>query len=306
MPPPLDWTGMVLTGVGLGGLTYAAHLVSLAAPPAAETVACFAGSAALLAAAFWHLRRAPHPLLNLRTLSSPTFRVTQLGGTGYMLVVGSMPFLLPLLFQTEFGWSPVKSGALTAFVFAGNVGIKPATTPLINRFGFRSVLVVSALGTAVLVAALGFTTASTPVAVIALLALASGVTRSTGFTVYTTVGLADMPAELMRDANTLAATSMQLAAGLAIAASTVGLRIGGAVTPAAGPARAPSRSRSACSRSSRSAARPRRCGWTGGPATRPGARATPPRRPAEAARYFPVHFAGNAATASWKIGISAS
>jgi MFS family permease len=233
LPPPLDWAGMLLTGVGLGGLTYAAHLVSLPAPPTAETALCFAGSVALLAAAFWHLRRAPHPLLNLRTLGSPTFRVTQLGGTGYMLVVGAMPFLLPLLFQTEFGWSPVKSGALTAFVFAGNVGIKPATTPLINRFGFRSVLVVSALGTAVLVAALGFTTAATPVAVIALLALASGVTRSSGFTVYTTVGLADMPPELMRDANTFAATSMQLAAGLAIAASTVALRIGGAVTGSA-------------------------------------------------------------------------
>ena len=43
-----------------------------------------------------------------------------------------------------------------------------------------------------------------------------------------------MPAELMRDANTLAATSMQLAAGLAIAASTVALRIGGAVTGSGG------------------------------------------------------------------------
>ena len=113
------------------------------------------------------------------------------------------------------------------------MGIKPATTPLINRFGFRSVLVVSALGTAALVAALGFTTAATPVALIALLALASGVTRSTGFTVYTTVGLADMQPELMRDANTLAATSMQLAAGLAIAAATVALRIGGAATGSA-------------------------------------------------------------------------
>jgi hypothetical protein len=45
-----------------------------------------------------------------------------------------------------------------------------------------------------------------------------------------------MPAELMRDANTLAATSMQLAAGLAIAASTVALRIGGAVTGSGGGA----------------------------------------------------------------------
>jgi hypothetical protein len=45
-----------------------------------------------------------------------------------------------------------------------------------------------------------------------------------------------MPPELMRDANTLAATSMQLAAGLAIAVSTMALRVGGAVTGgAAGP-----------------------------------------------------------------------
>jgi len=144
-------------------------------------------------------------------------------------VVGAMPFLLPLMFQVQFGWSPVKSGAVTAFVFAGNVGIKPATTPLIRRFGFRSLLAVSTAGTAVIVAALGFTSASVPVALIAALALASGITRSTGFTVYSTVGLADMPAELMRDANTLAATSMQLGAGLAVAAATIALRAGSAV-----------------------------------------------------------------------------
>jgi MFS family permease len=192
-----------------------------------ETAVAAAASAALLAGAVVHLRRAAHPLLNLRTLGVPTFRLSQLGGTLYMLVVGAMPFLLPLEFQVQYGWSPIKSGAVAAFVFAGNVGIKPATTPLINRFGFRSVLIASTLAMAVIVAAIGFTTAATPVAVIAALALASGVTRSTGFTVYSTVGLADMPPELMRDANTLAATSMQLAAGLAIAVATVALRIGG-------------------------------------------------------------------------------
>ena len=235
-PPPLDWTGMAATCAGLGGLTYAAHLVSLPAPPAAETAACAAVSAALLALAVRHLRRSAHPLLNLRTLSLPTFRQSQLGMTMYFLVVGAMPFLLPLMFQVQFGWSPVKSGVVTAFVFAGNVGIKPATTPLIRRFGFRSLLVVSTAGTAVIVGALGFTSASVPVALIAALALASGITRSTGFTVYSTVGLADMPAELMRDANTLAATSMQLGAGLAVAAATVALRAGSAVTGGGQPA----------------------------------------------------------------------
>jgi MFS family permease len=145
-------------------------------------------------------------------------------------VVGAMPFLLPLMFQTQFGWSPVKSGAVTAFVFAGNVGIKPATTPLINRFGFRPLLIASTLGSAVVVAALAFCTASTPVWLIAALCLVSGVTRSTGFTVYSTVGLAEMLPELMRDANTLAATTMQLGGGLAIAGASVALRAGDAVT----------------------------------------------------------------------------
>ena len=229
-PPPLDWVGVLLTCAGLGGLTYTAHLVSLPDPPVIQSVAFAVASVALLAGAVVHLGRARHPLVNLRTLSVPSFRVSQAGLFMWFFVVGAMPFLLPLMFQTQFGWSPVKSGAVTAFVFAGNVGIKPATTPLINRFGFRPLLIASALGTAVIVAALGFTSASTPVAVIAALALASGITRSTGFTVYTTVGLADMAPALMRDANTLAATSMQLGAGLAIAGATVALRAGDAVT----------------------------------------------------------------------------
>ncbi len=187
-------------------------------------------SAALLALAVTHLRRAAHPLLNLRTLGVPTFRVSQLGGTMYFLVVGAMPFLLPLMFQVQFGWSPVKSGAVTAFVFAGNVGIKPATTPLIRRFGFRPLLDRLHPGHRRHRRGARLHDRVAPVALIAALALASGITRSTGFTVYTTVGLADMLPELMRDANTLAATSMQLGAGLAVAGATVALRAGDAVT----------------------------------------------------------------------------
>jgi EmrB/QacA subfamily drug resistance transporter len=232
-PPPLDWPGVLLTCAGLGGLTYTAHLISLTPLPAAEIVAFAIISAGALAGAVWHLRRTPHPLLNLRTLRTDTFRVSQLGGSLYWLVVGAGPFLLPLLWQTQFGWSPVKSGAVVLFVFAGNVGIKPATTPLINRFGFRAVLITSTLIMAAVMAALGFTTAATPLPVIALLALISGVVRSSALTVYSTVGFADMPAERMRDANTLFATTSQLANGLSVAVATVALRVGG-LLPGAG------------------------------------------------------------------------
>jgi len=232
-PPPLDWAGVLLTCAGLGGLTYTAHLVSLPAPPTDTTALCAVVSAALLAGAVWHLRRTPHPLLNLRTLRIDTFRVSQFGGSLYWLVVGAGPFLLPLLWETQFGWSPVKAGAVVLFIFAGNVGIKPATTPLINRFGFRTVLVTSTIVMAASMAALGFTTVATPLPVIAVVTLVSGIVRSTALTVYSTVGFADMPADRMRDANTLFATTSQLANGLSVAVATVALRIGGLLPGAA-------------------------------------------------------------------------
>ncbi|HSZ39396.1 MAG TPA: MFS transporter [Trebonia sp.] len=233
VPPPLDWAGVLLTCLGLGGLTYFAHLVSLSATPLAQTVVLGVASAALLTGAVRHLRRAAHPLLNIRTLSIETFRVSQFGGSLYWLVVGAGPFLLPLLWQTQFGWSPVKSGAVVLFIFAGNVGIKPATTPLINRFGFRTLLIVSTVIMAATMVGLAFTTAATPLAVIGVLALISGIVRSTALTVYNTVGFADMPADQMRDANTLLATTTQLANGLSVAFATVALRIGG-LLPGAG------------------------------------------------------------------------
>jgi MFS family permease len=223
---PLDWLGVLLTCTGLGCLTYAAHLLSLSDPPAGTTGAFGIGALILLALAVRHLRRAPYPLLNLRTLRVHTFRVTATGGSLYWVVCGAMPFLLPLEFQTQFGWSPVKSGAVTLFIFAGNVGIKPATTPLINRFGFRAYLIASTLGTVLVVALLGLVTAGTPLPVIALLALVSGVFRSTGMTAYSTVGFTELPADEVRDANMLLAALTVLAAGIAVAVATVALRAG--------------------------------------------------------------------------------
>lgn len=110
-------------------------------------------AAVALAAAVRHLLRTPHPLVNLRTLDVQSFRASALDGSLYMAVVAALPFLLPLLFQEVFGWSAVKSGAVVLFVFVGNIGVKPATTYLINRFGFRPLLIVSTLGLAVTTAA---------------------------------------------------------------------------------------------------------------------------------------------------------
>lgn len=234
--PPLDVPGMLLTCVGLAALTWTAHLVSADRSGPAETAVAGAVAVVALAAAVRHLLRTAHPLVNLRTLDVPSFRAAALDGSLYMAVVSALPFLLPLLFQEVFGWSAVKSGAVILFVFVGNIGIKPATTYLINRFGFRPLLVVSTLGLAVTTAGCALFTAATPVAVIGIVVAVGGVARSVGLSGYATIAFSETGEERLRDANALFATSHQLAAGLGIAIATVALRGGEALTGGARPA----------------------------------------------------------------------
>ena len=225
-PQPLDRAGVLLTCAGLGGLAWTAHLLSEPATPWGRTTAWGLGALAVTAWSVVHLLRARTPLVDLRSLRVATFRASVTGSSLFWIAVGAAPFLLPLLFQDVFGWSPVRAGAVVLFVFVGNVAIKPATSWLLRRYGFRAVLLASTAGVAASLVALGAVTAATPLAVIAALCLLSGVARSVGFTAYNTVAFSDVPPEGMRDANTLAATAQQLGAAFGVAAATVALRAG--------------------------------------------------------------------------------
>src|ERR1700722_5103754 len=74
-PPRLDWAGVVLTGLALGRLTYAASLLAQPAPPWVTVAAVAVPATGLLILALRHLLRVPDPLVDLRTLRIPTFRL---------------------------------------------------------------------------------------------------------------------------------------------------------------------------------------------------------------------------------------
>ncbi len=221
---PLDWPGVILTCAGLGGLVVAAHLLSLPRFAVAEVAVICALSLGCLAAAVRHMLRIDDPLLNLRVLSVPTLRWSLGGGSLCWIVIGATPFLLPLMFQTVLGWSPLKSGAVVLFIFLGNIGIKPATTPLLRRFGFRTILVASTVALAATVLAAALISSSTPVAIAAIICLAGGVARSVTLTANISVGLSEVTPDQLADANSLTATAQQLSLGFAVAAAAILLR----------------------------------------------------------------------------------
>ena len=149
-------------------------------------------------------------------------------------MISAIPFLLPLFFQLGFGWSAAQAGVIIIALFLGNLGIKPFTTPMMRRWGIRTVLLIalpmSAAGLLGM-AALQSTTAL-PI-MVALLAI-SGIFRSVGFSAYNSVAFADVPTDRMTHANTLHATLQELGAGLGIAVGALLVRVGDPVSVALG------------------------------------------------------------------------
>jgi MFS family permease len=227
----LSWHWIFLVNLPLGVVAFCLALRML---PAAERAAHpvrldWAGALAvglgLLTAAVRHLRRTAYPLLDLGVLGVRTYRAATFSGSLFRTVVSAAPFLLPLLFQDAFGWSPLRTGLVLMAVFVGNLGIKPFTTPLMRRFGFRPVLLGSTAGLAASFAGCALLTPATPLWITALTLLASGIFRSTGFTAYNSLQFADVGRAGLAGANTLAATLQQLAAGLGVAVGALVLRL---------------------------------------------------------------------------------
>lgn len=226
----LDVRGFVAVTTAIGalvvGLELLAHPDTVVAGSVLLAVAGVLGVLAVL-----RLRRVPSPFLDLAALRLPTFRVSNSSGALFRAAVFSAPFLLPLLLQDGFGWSPVAAGAMVLWLFVGNVAIKPVTSPLLRRVGFAPVMIGSGIGVALTFVAVALLGPATPVVLLAAVFLASGVFRSLGFTAYNTIQFADVPAPGMRHANTLSETVAQLASGVGIATAAVAARILEALLP---------------------------------------------------------------------------
>ena len=226
VPRAFDPLGFVLSGTGLASLVYGIDLVGR--PEAGWTQAAIFCAAGLFVsfAAVYHALRSPAPLLDLSTLRVPTFATSTLWcGVLYRIVIGSTPFLWALMFQISFGMSAFASGLLIIGCAIGDVSMKAVTTQILRRFGFRRVLFVNGLAITVLVTLSGMFTRATPIAIIFLVLLGVGVSRSMQFTALNALAYSDIEPSKMSAASSLAGTLQQISFGLGIAFGALALHI---------------------------------------------------------------------------------
>ncbi|MBF9000394.1 DHA2 family efflux MFS transporter permease subunit [Vibrio nitrifigilis] len=220
-----DTRGFILSGLGFGILMAGLEACSRDDVSLNMSLSLLAGGFILLVMTTVYLLRSSHPLFNLSPLRIKTFRISIVGGSLFRIAINTAPFLLPLLFQIGMGYSPIQSGTLLLWLFAGNLFIKPATTWIMNQFGFKNVLIINGLMVAAGFAAMSQMTANTPYLVIVAILFISGMNRSIQFTALNTISFADMPDKKMRDANTLQAVFLQMNIGTGIALGALFLSI---------------------------------------------------------------------------------
>lgn len=219
-----DWVGFALASTAcvsaMAGMEWIGQGHSLAMGGV-----LLAGGLVAGVGAYRHGTRGERPLLDPWALRLPTYAVAVRSGTLFRAAASSLPFLLPLLLQVGLGYNAFHSGLLVLVLFAGNLAMKPATTPILRKYPFRSILLVNGAITAAMFPICAFIGSGTPLVLSAVILFVAGATRSMQFTAYNTIAFADVPEDRMNAANTLFNTMGQLAMGMGIALGTLALRL---------------------------------------------------------------------------------
>lgn len=225
MVPRFDGIGFFLSGCTLVLLQFGIEL--LAEPPLLliRVLLCVAAGAVFGGAYLLWMQGRPHAALDLRLLRIPTFRHGAVSGGISRIGMNSVPFLLPLMLQLGFGYSPMQSGFMTFIASFGTVFIRPFASLLLRKLGFSRLLAANSLLTALVIAGFVFFTARTPGWAILAYGLIFGIGRGLQFTTLNTVSFVDTPPEALSRSTSLSGVIQQLTMGLGISIGAAQLQL---------------------------------------------------------------------------------
>jgi EmrB/QacA subfamily drug resistance transporter len=223
-PPRFDRIGFVWSGLALSGLVFGLEWVQhggLSAP----LVLLLALSGIAFVLYVRHARRCPDPILDLRLLRIPTFRVTFFAGNLFRISAGSVSFLIPMMLQVGFGRSAFETGLLTFIGATGSLVMRVMAHRFVRRLGFRAALAANGLLCAALLALHALLSPATPVLLIMALLFASGFFRALQFNAVFALNFADVGRAEMSRGTALASTAQQVSQSIGVAVGALVLNL---------------------------------------------------------------------------------
>lgn len=220
---PFDYFGFVSCGLALATLIYGLELSHQLEKNYVIVMIALTISGLSTYFAYRHLRQYPHPLVDLKLLNIPTFAVSIYAGLFFRAALSAVPFLMPLLFQLQFGLDPFAAGLMVLSIFVGNLAMKTVTSPILHRFGFKSVMLINGVLSILSIIACAFIDPNMPLPIIFGILFLNGIFRSMQYTSINTICFADLSSTQVSSASAITSTTMQLSNTLGVALTSLAL-----------------------------------------------------------------------------------
>jgi EmrB/QacA subfamily drug resistance transporter len=214
---PLDVVGLIMFGTGIGLVSYVLEVFGEHTLSSREIAAMFVMGLAMLGGYWLHAKTMLYPLLQLYLFRIRTFRAAVAGSFFTRLGIGGVPFLLPLLYQVGLGFTPVQSGFLLMPQAIAAMSMKAVMPRLLEKVGYRWVLVSNTIFLGVLLMAFATIGMHTSVWMIVGLAFLYGGFSSLQYSAMNTLVYADTTDTESSAASTIASTMQQMSISFGVA-----------------------------------------------------------------------------------------
>lgn len=219
-----DIAGFLMLATGMAAMTLAldGHK-GMGLSPSAIAALVVLGCCAL--AGYWgHARGNSRALFSLRLFRTDSYRVGLICSLLARIGSGMLPFMTPLFLQVGVGFSPFHAGLMMIPMILGNMGMKRIVVRVVNRFGYRHVLVATTLLLALITLSLPLAALLGWLYLLPLVLFFQGMVNALRFSALNTLTLKDLPDRLASSGNSLLSMVMQLSMSLGV--STAGILIG--------------------------------------------------------------------------------
>ena len=215
--PPLDVMGLIFFGLGIGLMAYVLEVFGEHTLGDGMLLTLLAVSAVCLVAYGMRAGRIKFPLLRLTLFGIRTFRASVSGSFFTRLGIGGIPFLFPLLYQVGLGFTPIQSGLLIMPQAAAALSLKFVLRKILQRFGYRRVLIFNTMMLGVMILSFATIGAGTPVWLIVTQVFVFGMFTSLQYSSMNTLVYADVTDEQTSGASAITSTVQQMSISFGIA-----------------------------------------------------------------------------------------
>ncbi len=220
-PGPFDIPGFLMCAAGAALLECGIEALGYEIVPLPVVLALFAGAVIALGGYALYGYGRVGAVLDLTLFRIRSFRVALLVGGISRISMSAVIFMLPLLLQLGFGYSPIRSGSLTFISSLGALLIRPISVVLLRRLGFDRLLSANSCIGALSIAGFALINVDTPVWLMFGYIFLFGVIRSVQFNSIQTLTYADVPRPALSRGTSLGGVLQQLAQGFGVSVSAM-------------------------------------------------------------------------------------